>query len=235
MLLLSDFSRDDDDKHDNDRSVTVNPNTLLTNTDHKNGSSSSSSSSSNNMNVTTGDSKIIQSKKMEEDTDLMTKNVIAKRSLMKEHHPILISTFAFEIYVVLVLFLLFRRYWILHGITLLIIFHIAEILYLWIMHVTEAKEVRQFKSWLMWWIRIGLDFATRTVEGEIAHRVLTAYTLNFWNIIGKNYTINWFDDIAKKGRTNMLNQAKERLNQSKMNHKKFANSLRSNLTKRKSG
>jgi len=187
-------------------------------------SSSSSSSNNNNMNVTTVDSKITPNKKVEEFADLMTKN-----------HPILMSTFAFEIYVVLVLFLLIRRYWILHGISLLILFRIAEILFLWTIHVKEAKEVRQFKSWLLWWIRIGLDFATRTVEGEMAHRVLTAYTLNFWNIIGKSYTMNWFDDIAKKGRTNVLNQAKERVNQSKMNRKIFADDLRRNLIKRKSG
>jgi hypothetical protein len=129
---------------------------------------------------------------------------------------------------------LVQRYWILYGITFVFLFHIADILFLWFIHVKEAKEIRQFKGWLLWWIRIGLDFATRTVEGEVVHRVLTAYTLNFWNIIGKKYTISWFDDIAKKGRTNVLNQAKETLNQTKMTQKKFTDNLRDTL-KRKSG
>jgi len=231
MSLLSDAPREDNDKNDDVWPATVNSNTHHTSTDNKN----SSSSNNVNVNVATGNRKITQSKKVEEYADLMTKNVTAKKYLMKEHHPILMSTFASKIYTVIVLFLFIRRYWILHGITFLILIHFADILFLWFIHVKEAKEVRQFKSWLLWWIRIGLDFATRTVEGEMVHRILTAYTLNFWNLIGKSYTINWFDDIAKKGRTSVLNQAKERLKQSKMTHSKFANSLRSNLTKRKPG
>lgn len=143
-----------------------------------------------------------------------------------QRHPLYMTEFALEIYTVLVVFLLTRRYWTLHGITLVILAHIADILYSWFIHMKEAREIRLFKSWLLWWIRIGLDFATSTVEGELVHRVLVANTLNFWNAIGKKYTISWFDDIASKGRTNFVNRAKEQLNQLKVNHSDFESSLR---------
>ena len=232
MPLSPEIPRDDDDKHiDDDWIAPAKIRPHITCTDHNNSSSSSSSSSS--INATTGDSKSIQRKaniRAKEYVDSIRENT----TRMKEKYPNLISQFAFEIYIVLILFLLIQRYWILYGITFVILFHIADILLLWFIHVKEAKEIRQFKSWLLWWIRIGLDFATRTIEGDVMHRVLTANTLNFWNIIGKKYTINWFDDIAKKGRTNVLNQAKETLNQTKMTQKIFANNLRGGL-KRKSG
>jgi len=161
-------------------------------------------------------------------------NLSANITRTKEDHPILLSTFAFGLYFVLILFFITRQIWVLHGITVLILLHIADILLSWFSHIKDAKEIRQFKSWLVWWVRIGLDFATRTVEGQFTHRVLTAGSLHFWDLIGKSYTINWFDDIAQKGRKNVLNQAKDGLNQSKINQQKFANSLRDSL-KRKSG
>ena len=249
MPLLSDIPRDDDDKHvDDDWIALAKLRAQITSTDHNNSSSSSSSSSGNissnissssssSIDQTNGGSKPTQSKvnnRAKEYADSITNNAIANTTRIKKKYPFLISRFAFEIYIVLALFLLVQRYWILYGITFVFLFHIADILFLWFIHVKEAKEIRQFKGWLLWWIRIGLDFATRTVEGEVVHRVLTAYTLNFWNIIGKKYTISWFDDIAKKGRTNVLNQAKETLNQTKMTQKKFTDNLRDTL-KRKSG
>lgn len=182
----------------------------------------------------TTDAKTKDTNRAKEYSDIMT-NHSKIRTKKQKGHPILMSEFAMEIYVVLILFLLIRRYWVLHGITLIILAHIADILSSWFLHVKEAREIRQFKSWLLWWIRIGLDFATSTVEGEVVHRVLVANTLNFWNLIGKNYTINWFDDIGTKSRTNVLNQAKERLHQSTTHHKKFAAGLRNSFTKRKSG
>jgi hypothetical protein len=67
------------------------------------------------------------------------------------------------------------------------------------------------------------------------HRVLVANTVHFWNLIGKNFTINWFDKIASNGRTNVLNRAKEQLNELTMNHNNFVASLRDSLPKRNPG
>ena len=143
-----------------------------------------------------------------------------------QRHPLYMSEFALEIYAVLVLFILVRRFWILHGIALVILSHIADILISWFIHVKEAREIRLFKSWLLWWVRIGLNFATNTVEGDIVHRVLVASTLNFWNLIGKRYTINWFDNIATKGRANVMSRAKEHLHQLTTSQSNFVASVR---------
>jgi len=158
----------------------------------------------------------VDANRLKKHTEFPTKN---------KRHPLFMSEFALEIYTVLVLYVFIRRYWILHGITLVILAHIGDILFSWFVHMKEAKEIRIFKSWLLWWIRIGLDFATNTVDGDVVHRVLVANTLHFWNLFGKDYTINWFGDIANKGRNNALNRAKEQLNQSTTNHINFVDGL----------
>lgn len=140
-------------------------------------------------------------------------------------HPLLASEFAYEIYSVLFLFLLIRRYWVLHGITLVILAHIADIVFSWFVHVKEAREIRLFKSWLVWWMRIGLDFATNTIEGDVIHRVLVANSLNFWNMMGKKYTFNWFNQIIDDGRAKILTRRKEQLEQLTKNHSNFVRSV----------
>mmetsp|Transcript_366 Transcript_366/g.746 ORF Transcript_366/g.746 Transcript_366/m.746 type:complete len:231 (-) Transcript_366:586-1278(-) len=164
------------------------------------------------------------------DEDKMFRTTQQKQQ--QRQHSLLMSEFAYEIYAVLVVFVLVRRYWILHGITIVIVAHIGDILFSWFLHVKGAREIREFKSWLVWWIRIGLNFATSTVEGRVVHRVLVANTLHFWNLIGKNYTINWFDDIANKGRALHMNHAKDELNKSFENYKQNA---RENFAKLKHG
>ena len=139
-------------------------------------------------------------------------------------HPLLISEFALDIYAVLFLFMLIRRYWILYGITLVILGHIADVLFSWFVHVKEAREIQLFKSWLLWWIRVGLDFATSAPP--VFHRVFVANVVNFWNLIGNNFTINLFDKIATEGRTNFLNRAKEQLHELTTNRNNFVTSLR---------
>uniref|UniRef100_A0A7S4A970 Uncharacterized protein n=1 Tax=Pseudo-nitzschia australis TaxID=44445 RepID=A0A7S4A970_9STRA len=153
-----------------------------------------------------------------------TKNLKQSKVETKKHqrHPVFESDYALRVYAIFFLFMLVRRYWILHGVILLTLAHIGEILFSWFLHVKDAREIKQFKSWLFWWTKIGLDFATSTVEGDLIHRVLVANTLNFWNAIGKNYTINWFDNIANKGRTEVLDRTKAQIEQSKMNKKRFA-------------
>ncbi len=136
-------------------------------------------------------------------------------------HPLYISEFAMEIYAVLILAVLIRRFWVLYGIALVILSHIADILLAWFRHVKGAREIRTFKSWLIWWTRIGLDFATNAVEGDFVH-VLVAGSLNFWNLIGKRLTTNWFDNIATKGRAKVLRQAKENLEQLTKSYNNFA-------------
>lgn len=142
-----------------------------------------------------------------------TKHDMRSAKQRNQLHALYMSGFAMEIYVVLVLAVLTRSFWVLHGITLVILSHIADILFAWFLHVKGAREIRLFKSWLIWWTRIGLDFATNTLEGDLVHGVLVAGTLNFWNVIGKRFTINWFDTIATKGRDKVLRQAKENLHQ----------------------
>ena len=135
-------------------------------------------------------------------------------------HPLYMSEFAMEIYAVVILAILMRRFWVLYGIALVILSHIADILSAWFRHVKDAREIRIFKSWLIWWTRIGLDFATNAVEGDFVH-VLVAGSLNFWNVIGKRLTVNWFGNIATKGRAKVLRQAKENLEQLTMSYNNF--------------
>eukprot|EP00536_Pseudo-nitzschia_multiseries_P010909 jgi/Psemu1/27360/gm1.27360_g len=154
-----------------------------------------------------------------------------RKTKKREKLSLYMSDFAIEIYFVLFLFLLIRRYWVLHGLQFLILFHIGDILFSWFLHVKDAREIRNFRSWLLWWARIGLDFATNTVEGAATHRMMVAYTLNFWNLIGKNYTINWFNDIADKGRTRTKNRVKERIEESQKNQQWFKKDFKQNLAK----
>jgi len=142
---------------------------------------------------------------MKEDKSAFTRNL--------ERYPLLMSEFALEIYTVLGLFILIRRYWVLHGITLVILAHIADIFFAWFIHVKEAREVRLFKSWLLWWIRHGLDFAEKTIGGDFMHRLVFSNGISIWKGFGQDYTLNWIGDAAKKGRTNFLNRAREQLNQ----------------------
>jgi len=141
-------------------------------------------------------------------------------------HPFLASEFAFEIYAVLFLALLIGQYWVFHGITLVILAHIVEILLAWFAHVKEAREIRLFKGWLVWWMEIGLDFATSTLEGEVLHRVLVANSLNFWNMVGKKYTFKIFNYIIDDGRAKLLSRAKENIEQMDMHHSNFDHSTR---------
>lgn len=158
-----------------------------------------------------------------------------KRSRMEakthEPHPIFMSVFALEIYAIVLLSIWTQKYWVLHGVTLLILAHIADILVAWFLHVKGAKEIREFKTWLVWWTKIGLHFAIDTVEGSVVNRILVANTLHFWNKIGKSYTTHWFDDIAKKSRKNVLNRAKEQLEQATSTQKRFASEFREGLAK----
>ena len=174
----------------------------------------------------TNDTKILNGTKQrtEKYADRVTMTTPQSTVQTKGHqrHPVFESDYALGIYTIFLLFLLVRRYWVLHGVILLTMAHIGEILFQWFLHVKEAREIKQFKSWLFWWTKIGLDFATSTVEGDLVHRVLVANTLHFWNAIGKNYTINWFDNIANKGRTEVLDRTKARIEQSKRNQKRFA-------------
>lgn len=144
-------------------------------------------------------------------------------------HPLLASEFAFEIYAVLFLALLIGQYWVFHGITLVILAHIVDILLSWFVHVKEAREIRLFKSWLVWWMQIGLDFATNTLEGDVLHRVLVANSLNFWNLVGKKYTFRIFNYVIDDGRAKLLSRAKEHVQQMDMHHSNVDHSKRKSL------
>lgn len=146
----------------------------------------------------------------------------------KEPHPLFMSELALEIYSVFLLFILTRKYWMLHGITLVIIAHIGDVLFAWYMHVKKAREILLFKSWLVWWIRIGLDFASTTMDMDVMHLVV-ANTLTFWNWIGKKYAVNWFNDHYHKRRALVLNRAKEQVDQLTENHNHFGAGLRDAL------
>ncbi|VEU33362.1 unnamed protein product [Pseudo-nitzschia multistriata] len=159
------------------------------------------------------------------------------RAKIQKHNRALLlgSDLALGIYAVLALFLWIRELWVLNGVGVLLLAQAGDILLDWFWHMAGGHEIQQCKGWLVWWWKIGLDFATRTIEGHTLHRVLVANTLNFWNLVGKNYTLHWFGDIHKKGRASVLDRARERLEQSSENHRNFAAGLRENLEKRRNG
>ena len=145
--------------------------------------------------------------------------------MQNERYPLLLSELALEIYTILALFILTWNYWILHGITLVIVAHIADVLFSWFLHIKDAREIRLFKSWLLWWVRIGLDFASTTMEMDVMHLVL-ANTLTFWNWIGKQRIMNFLNNVDHNRR---LNRAKEQVDQLILNHNNFAAGLRDAL------
>lgn len=117
---------------------------------------------------------------------------------------------------VLIAFALLRRLWVLDGIPLVLIFHMVKIVLSWISFVAGAKEIREFVGLAQWWIRFGLDFSTKTVEGETVHRIITAYSLNFWNMFGKNYLFNTLKEITNESRTRVLKEARDDMNRARM-------------------
>jgi hypothetical protein len=131
------------------------------------------------------------------------------------------SDLAYRVYLVLVVSFLLQRPWILQGVSVVIIFKIMKLLFSWFMFVKNAKEIRKVRRLALWWIKFGLDFSTKTIEGETLHRILTAFSLNFWNSMGKSYALNLFNRIGKEQRERILLQAKQNLNRSKMTHMKF--------------
>jgi hypothetical protein len=126
---------------------------------------------------------------------------------------------AVKSYVVLFLFLLIRQYWVLQAISLLVVFQILRLLFSWFLFVKEAKEIREFKGLALWWIHFGLNLSTKTIEGATLHKLVTACTLNVWNIIGQDLTQYFVLNAAKDGKTKALAFAKERLSQlEKLSH-----------------
>jgi hypothetical protein len=106
--------------------------------------------------------------------------------------------------------LLLRKGWILFGIPLLLIVYMVQIISKWVWFVAEAKEIRDFKGLAQWWIRFGLDFSSKTVEGESKiHRIITAYSLNFWNMVGRNVVVNIFTEISKEHEMRVIKEARD--------------------------
>ena len=145
-----------------------------------------------------------------------------------ERHPLFMSELALEIYSILALFLLTRNYLILHGITLVIVAHIVDVLFSWFLHIREAREIRLFKSWLLWWVRIGLDFASTSMEMDVMHLVV-ANTLTFWNWIGKRRTMNFLNNFDSNRRAKAYDRAKEQVEQLKLHHNNVTAGLRDTL------
>jgi len=151
--------------------------------------------------------------------------IYSQFTIQNEHHPFLLSELAMEIYTILALYIFTWNYWILHGITLVIGAHIVDVLLSWFLHIKEAREIRLFKSWLFWWVRIGLNIASTTMEMDVMHLVV-AHTLTFWNWIAKQRIIKFFDNIDHDRR---LSRAKEQYDQLILNHNNFADGLQDSL------
>merc|ERR1719313_521729 len=115
--------------------------------------------------MTTGITETTQEKLVEamEDTEAMKKNSELR---IQEHqlYSLITSELGMQMFSVVLLYTYFRKSWILHGITALILAQIADIASSWFLHVHGAQEIGQFRVWLVWWMRIGLNFAKDTAE-----------------------------------------------------------------------
>lgn len=135
------------------------------------------------------------------------------------------SRIALELCAVLFTFLLVRRAWVLHGTTLVLALHTVKLLWSWASYIAEAREIRQLKGLASWWIRVGLDFSSRTVEGDDLHRILTGLSLNFWNIFGKSYTVNFFKDLTRENSNRVIQQARDGLRRTEMSRIKLTTNM----------
>merc|ERR1712025_970074 len=142
---------------------------------------------------------------------------------IQEHklYSLITSELGIQMFSVVVLYMYFRKNWILHGITALILARIADIVTSWFLHVKGAQEIGQFRVWLVWWMRIGLNFAKDTAGGSTINVSLVAGNVHFMHMVGNKVMHHWLHGIVNKGRTSGLNRAKERVNQMTINHNNF--------------
>jgi hypothetical protein len=135
------------------------------------------------------------------------------------------TDFAVRLYIVVAVSICLRTFWILQGISILILLRITRLLVVWFLYIAGAKEIREFRDLAKWWFNFGLKFSTKTIEGDRFHRLLTSFTLNFWSNIGIKYSLNLYKDIAMEQRQKFLLQAKENLNRAQKPSLKMKNIL----------
>jgi pimeloyl-ACP methyl ester carboxylesterase len=131
------------------------------------------------------------------------------------------SKAAMKLYAVVFLSVSLRRLFILQGISLLILFHFMKLLFLWLIYVNDAKEIREFQGLAVWWIKFGLRFTAKTIEGDTIHRIVTAFTLNFWKGTGISLLKILYHSIVKDTREQILRHAKDNLKRTQISHMKW--------------
>lgn len=144
----------------------------------------------------------------------------------QEPVPIWQSQFAVRLYMVVAVALYFRKFWVLQGISILILLRILSLLVSWFFFVASAREIGQCKRLALWWMDFGLGIVTKTVEGSRFHQLLFSNTFNFWKNFGVEYGLDMFKDVNKENRQKILQQAKANLNRTQMSSIKMKNVLK---------
>jgi flagellar basal body-associated protein FliL len=132
----------------------------------------------------------------------------------RKEHNIWTSNIATQIYGVLFLFICKQEFWVLQGISIVIVLNILGLLSQWFVHVTQAKEIRTCKNVASWWIKFGLNLATNTAEGKTLQMVVTSISLHVWSTLGQHLTINFLQETFREHRKNLIKEAKASLHRS---------------------
>ena len=140
-----------------------------------------------------------------------------------------------QVYAVLIAVIIIRRFWVLQVISMLIVGRMVRLCITWGVFVWYAPDVRRLKSLILWWIKFGLDFASKTVEGSTftgtAYKFVASVNYHFWSGIGKDLTLGTIKSIADSNKQRVIKMNKDMIQRTNENRQRITSSLRTTLRK----
>ena len=96
------------------------------------------------------------------------------------------SPTAVQIYAVVTAAIISRRFWLLHGITIIFVRKILDVLYAWGIYFAASSELKELKQLNFWLINCWLQQAEKAIQGDTLRQALVGSAVKVWNSFGRS-------------------------------------------------
>lgn len=117
-----------------------------------------------------------------------------------------------SIYLIIIASALFRQIALLHGISVVILWHMIENVISWGLFVSQSKEVKAIVQHLRWTCKFAFKNVEKAAEGDTLRGFLATKTFNFWTGPGKTFLTSFFRQQSRDIRMRALKESMESLN-----------------------
>jgi hypothetical protein len=148
---------------------------------------------------------------------------------IQDIHYFWTSDVLLQIYAIVLCVIIIRQFWVLQVISILLVWRMVRLLMEWGFFIWDAPDLKRLKSLILWWVKFGLDFASKTVEGHTVHKFVASFSYNFWSGWGKDITLGTINSITQANKERILKQAQDNLRRANESRQQIASSLRKNI------